>query len=211
MKLTAITCTTPARSEAFALCKRYMERQTRQPDQWLVMDGPEPMPSKILSALPSVQGDYVAFFEDDDWYSPLWLEWAVKQAEHGFDLIGEGNAIFYNVAMRWMSEMGNTRHASLCQTVMSMSMAEQLVNTIQAWDNWWFDCRLWRLNGNKLLHLPNGHRLAIGIKGIGGNGYSSEHREAFPDGSQVDPSLFELWSLIGDDAQHYEKFYSLTS
>ena len=85
MKLTAITCTTPARAEALELCKEYVARQTRQPDQWLILDGPEPMQNKLADAISGgkVEGDYVVFAEDDDWFSPHWFKWCEDRLARG--------------------------------------------------------------------------------------------------------------------------------
>ena len=64
MKLTAVTATWQ-RPEAMALCRKYVERQSRQPDQWLILDGPERMGDKLLTAFASgaVEGDALVFVE----------------------------------------------------------------------------------------------------------------------------------------------------
>lgn len=126
----------------------------------------------------------------------------------GFDLIGEGDAIYYNVRWRWWSECKNVRHASLCQTAMHVRMIDQLANTIAAYDNQFFDCRLWRLECNRQLRIPKeARRRLIGIKGMFETGYSPEHRQRHPKGSHADPSLMKLWKLIGADARNYAPFY----
>ena len=121
MKLTAITCTTPERHEAFALCTRYVARQTRQPDQWLVLDGPEPMHQKLGRAIAEnrIEGDCVLFTEDDDWFGPRWFAWCERHLERGFDIVGQGRALFYNVRHRWWNNCGNVRHAELLRVPLS--------------------------------------------------------------------------------------------
>lgn len=210
MKLTAITATYQ-RTEAFALCQKYMARQTRQPDQWLILDGPEPMREKVENAFRSgkVEGDMCVFFEDDDYVAPTWLEWCEKQIEKGYDIVGQGNALYYNVGRRWWSECKNVRHASLCQTAIRRTLYGPLINILGAYDNQFFDTRLWRIECNRYLHLPkDGERLVIGLKGLSGKlGYSGEHKQVNPPGVKLDPSMLRLWQIIGKDAASYGKFY----
>lgn len=100
MKITIVTCT-GGRPEAFALCQKYMDRQTRQPDQWFVLDdgnkqvpldhdvrcqyrhdtswqGPSSLINKLkwlfLEHSEEIIGDVVFFIEDDDWYDPEYIE-----------------------------------------------------------------------------------------------------------------------------------------
>ncbi len=99
----AITCT-GARPEAFALCEKYMARQTVQPDLWLVVDDCDPatkctMGQTVIRPEPRwpefpepntqhrnmmaavdhlrrgvVLTDQIIFFEDDDWYDSDYIE-----------------------------------------------------------------------------------------------------------------------------------------
>lgn len=209
MKLTALTCTYE-RPEALKLCEKYMARQTRQPDQWLILDGPKPMADKVLEAVRNgVQGEAIVWVEDDDHYAPTWLAWCEEKLSKGFDIVGQGNALYYNVRKRWWSDCRNTRHASLCQTAIARSLYEPLANLIPAYDNQFFDTRLWRIECNRYLHLPKeGERLVIGIKGMPGKqGYSAEHTQVAPKGTNADPSMMKLWSLLGPDAKAYAPFY----
>lgn len=213
MKLTAITATYQ-RPEAMRLCERYLKRQTRQPDQWLVLDGPEPMRLKVLAAIEGgrVEGDAVAFVEDDDHYRADYLAWVEERIGRGYDIVGEGMAVYYNVNHRWWSECRNVRHAALCQTSVHASMLENVASVIKAFDSPFFDTRVWRLEGNPFLHLPRhpGERRVIGIKGQFGDGaqqgYSGEHRDANPPGTHADPSMIQLWRWVGDDAAEYSRF-----
>lgn len=210
MRITALTCTAD-RPEALALCHRWMERQTRQPDQWLILDDPHiPMPQKVLYAVASgaVKGDGLIFVEDDDVFFPGWLAWCEKQLNK-FDLVGQGYAIYYHVGRRWWSECRNVRHASLCQTAITSDLFEPLCNTIKAFDSPFFDTRIWMLECAKYLHLPktDAERLVIGMKGLPGKvGYSDVHDQKVPPGVHSDPALVKLWKLIGRDALLYGKF-----
>jgi hypothetical protein len=213
-KLTAVTCTYN-RPEAIALCAQYIKRQVRPPDQWLILDGAEPMPAKILRAIreDKIEGEYVAFVEDDDYYDSRWLYWAEEKLNLGFDIVGQGHALYYNVRQRWYSNCLNTRHASLCQTVIHRRLLPALAQLIPAFDNPFFDTRLWRLNGNRYLHIPKpdvpgwrNQRLVIGIKAMYG-GYSAEHSQDYPALAEMDPDMDYLRSLIGKDAEAYAKYH----
>jgi hypothetical protein len=209
MTITAITCTTPERSEAFALCKSYMARQTRQPDQWLVLDGPEAMQLKLKKAIEGneITGEGIIFFEDDDYFMPAWIEWCEKKLAKGYDIVGQGNALYYNVSHRWWSNCGNVRHASLCQTAVHKRMLEPIWRIIDDFDCPWIDVQLWNIECNKYLHLPTEKEmLLIGIKGLC-SGYSREHRQVAGDLNKLDYDQSKLRELIGDDAAHYAKFF----
>lgn len=215
MKVTAITCTYQ-RPDALALCEKYLTRQTRAPDQWLILDGPEPMRDKVLKAIKDddIEGDAIAFFEDDDLYRPDWLAWVEAGMKKGYDIIGEGNAVYYNVSYRWWSECMNKRHAALCQTAVSKDMLDTLANVIEAHESPFFDVRIWQVDCGKFLYLPKtpADRHVIGIKGIrsanGEMGYSGEHRDILPDGTHADPSMLELWKWAAEDAANYSRFWN---
>ena len=210
MKLTAITATWQ-RPEAMALSHKYIKRQTRLPDQWLVLDGPEKMGFKLLKAFEGgkVKGDGLVIWEDDDWYDPTWLEWCEEWLSKGYDIVGEGQAIYYNVRWRWWSNCENARHASLCQTALTSNLIPTFCSIITAFDNQWFDTRLWRLERNRHLRLPgDGPRRVIGMKSLPGTtGYSGEHVAMLPNHAHADPDLKKLRELIGKDAKAYAPFF----
>lgn len=167
------------------------------------------MIDKILYAVENglIKGDAIVWFENDDYYFPGWIEWCEKQLSQGFELVGQGLAIYYNVAHRWWSKCNNPRHASLCNTAMSVKLLEVIVNIIEGYRIPWIDTYLWRTDCAKYLQLPSdAERLLIGIKGMPGYGYSREHRKGNPKEVKGDPSLMKLWKLIGKDAAVYSKF-----
>jgi hypothetical protein len=228
MKITALTahCDRP---EAWKLCEKYMARQTRASDQWLVIDSsPEPitpsiacdyhhrpdlekMSDKVLWAIKEnlIQGDAVVFWENDDWYHPEWIEWCERYLPQ-YDIVGQGLALYYHAGQRWWSDCKNARHASLCQTAIRRELLPFLTNLIKGFDNQFFDTRLWRLDKRRYLDMPDhAHRLVVGMKGLPGKlGYSQEHRPEIPTNVKIDPSLFVLWKLIGQDAEAYLPFFS---
>ena len=96
MKISVITLT-GGREIAFTLCERWMKRQTLKPDEWIVVDdyekrtkckmgqkvirrkpfwrpGEMTLQKNLLEALKIVTGDIILIIEDDDWYSPNYIE-----------------------------------------------------------------------------------------------------------------------------------------
>lgn len=215
MKLTAVTCTTPERwARVGDICTRYLKRQTQQPHQWLVLDGPEPMPAKVLSAIEGgrIEGDGIVFFEDDDWFRSDWLEWCAGGLQR-YEVVGEGHAVYYQVRRRWWSECRNVRHAALVQTAVHRDAMENLANVIRSYQSPFFDTRIWQLEADKFLAIPkaDAERRVVGIKGLFDDGYSGEHRALLPNESRADPSMLHLFRWVGDDAEAYLPFYERPS
>ena len=101
MRVAALTCT-GGRPHALGICRKYIERQTRKPDKWYIVDDCEPetavfgdvvikprpfwtpqskhtLPRNMISGLEAIfyspdPVDVVTIFEDDDWYHPCYLE-----------------------------------------------------------------------------------------------------------------------------------------
>lgn len=118
MQVCVVTCT-GGRPELFALCRKWVERQTKKVDQWLVAtdngDTPEiptwakheHLPaggpdSALITMLGRVPDDHaVIVMEDDDWYSPVHVETIVKQIDAGHMLSCQRQAMrFHLPAMR---------------------------------------------------------------------------------------------------------------
>jgi hypothetical protein len=102
MKVSLIT-PTGGRPLAFELCEKWMERQTRQPDEWIVVDDyivpteckmnqkviiRKPfwqsnkditLQKNLIEAMKVVTGDLILIIEDDDWYHPDYIKNMVKQ------------------------------------------------------------------------------------------------------------------------------------
>lgn len=232
MKLTTVTCT-GNRQEAFVLCEKYVARQTIKPFQWIVLcdgdvptkctmgqqfiycpevKGAESLSKKTQLLLRSslVKGDAIVFWEDDDFYSPTWLEFCENKLAH-FDLIGEGMATYYNVSGRWWYEHGNMTHSSLCSTAVSRKLFPILLQVAEN-PNPFIDARLWKAVPAKKkvfnpFENPNRKRLVVGMKGLPGRkGYGQGHVNKDPS-AKDDLDLSKLKSLIGDDYLNYVNFY----
>lgn len=229
-----ITVLTPCcnRPEAFALCEKYMKRQTLKPFQWLCIDddepktvctmgqdyiyrpefkGPESLKNKVRLAATTklIKGDAVVVVENDDAYHPRWLEFCAEKLRT-YDMIGEGNAIYYNVRGRFWNRHNNMQHASLCATAVHTSIL-QAVSSSCSHPEAWIDDMLWRKPLNKMvfdpMHTNSGKPMVVGIKGMPGRvGYGWQHVRRPPD-AHDDPTLEYLYRLIGNDAENYEQYY----
>lgn len=233
MTVTTVTCTGD-RPEAFALCERYLARQTVKPAQMLVLDdGAVPTPctlgqeyhhwpelsgrgsmvKKLRRAMNEgiIKGDAIVFAEDDDWISADYLEWCAAGLSK-YALYGEGRALYYNVRNQFWFEHANMTHASLCATAVRRELFPWLKQQCEVSDEPFLDVRLWnRCPLSARVADPyadsSRRRRSVGIKAMPGRtGYGGGHRGR--DRSAVsDPHLTKLHSLIGDDAESYRKFF----
>lgn len=226
-----LACLTPTgdRSEAFALCHRFMSRQTHKPDLWFVTDDgatetavqpadfqiatlrlppwDKPGTSQhrnmlaLLDAAEQSDADAFVVIEDDDYVGPHYLE---RCAEHlaTHELIGERPARYYNVKTRHWRVFQNTYHASLCQTAFRRSMIQPLRDVCASGQ--WIDMTFWPKHFSRGL-LWDGYNV-LGIKGMPGRGgISSAHRET-ENWGHYDPDLSKLREWIGADAALYAEY-----
>lgn len=218
-----------------ALCERWMARQTVKADQWLVVDDDRLYPTKCTMgqeyhlipesdrahSLPAklryifdnnlVRGDVLIFAENDDWYSPDYVE---QMANHlkSVCLVGEGRAFYYHVRWRCYWEHNNLGHASLCSTAIARQGYAYLHKLVRDMpDNPFLDCQLWpQLPFTKRILGAEQRRTVIGMKCMPGvTGYVGQHRNR-EHGVREDPQLVKLREMIGDDADAYAGFYDPT-
>jgi hypothetical protein len=142
-----ITLITPTRDrpEAFALCEKYMARQTYDgPKQWIVVDdGDVPIkptlgqtyirrpPSTIVCTLPRnlleavehvvPSSEAILFIEDDDWYAPDYVK-SMMEFVKGYEIAGLGYHRYYNVLFRMWRIETNMNAAALCTTAINGSL-----------------------------------------------------------------------------------------
>lgn len=231
--VTVITCT-GGRPEAFAQCEKYMLRQTYQgPIQWIVIDDCEPSTQLTIpygriqqeyhkgpktwregintqrlnmdESLKYVKGDYIFVFEDDDWYSPSYIEAYVNLLQY-YPAIGEGNAKYYNISDRSWKEWHNYRSASLCQTAIKkefLPILDKAINSGQLF----IDIQLWKNmldGGHKPLMLVH-QDYVIGMKGLPGRfGIGAGHQPQ-DQGFKHDPDFSMLRKWVGDDWEWYRE------
>ncbi len=228
MKLALLT-PTGDRPEAFALCQRWIERQTRWPDAWFVTDDgvtetiadpviphiavnrlfpwDKPGTSQhrnmlvLLDIAEASDADAFVIVEDDDFYGPGYLA-ACEHHLRNHELIGEKPARYYNVKTRHWRIFQNNAHASLCQTAFRRSMIQPLRDVVASGQ--WIDMTFWPKYFNRGL-LWEGYNV-VGIKGMPGRGgVSNAHRETAKWG-HYDADLSKLREWIGKDAEVYSQY-----
>jgi len=237
-----ITLITPTRDrpEAFALCEKYMARQTYTgPKQWIVVDdgdvpakttmgqvhvrrpvssSPNTLAPNLLEAIKHIDpsSEAIFFFEDDDWYSPVYIEGLLPHLK-GREIVGLGCHRYYNVSTRQWAIYKNTLHAGLCVTVIVPSMLDWLTQSCNgaiAGNDPWVDLRLWcaysqyPYRKHNSCVLPNSG-LSVGIKRMPGrNGLGNGHGIGDPNWFFIDidkdAELLRDW--IGDDAREYLQY-----
>lgn len=206
---------TGGRARALQFLNRYLTNQTFQDFKWIVLDDVWPTSKKPSRCDKYIIADWkwsgqntqskcmdrlleevddtdkLLICEDDDWYSPNYVEKMINALDKA-DIIGEKNAIYYNVKNRTHKEMLNTKHASLCSTGVTKSGIARLR---QVTNNKWIDIELWKKGG-----LLLDSRDSVGIKGMPGRGgIGVGHRMI----GKSDNSLSFLRTLIGQDALNY--------
>jgi hypothetical protein len=139
----------------------------------------------------------IFFIEDDDWYSPGYLEKMMARMD-GFDLVGETHTVYYNVQLMEWVENHNEEWSSLFQTAMKPKMIPKM---LELCNERFIDYALFKTyNGRK--NLFRAGNMAIGIKGQPGRmGIGAGHKHighAVPD-----PDGKKLFEFIGNDSNNY--------
>jgi hypothetical protein len=224
--LTLVTAT-GARPEAWALCERWMMRQTYAgPVRWVIVDdGPEPQPitfrrdgwelvlirpapfwrpgqntqaRNLTRGMEAVGRDDVAvFIEDDDHYAAGWLDAVASKIDRA-ELIGTPRARYYNLPARVARQLNNGQHSSLCSSAIRGSAIDEMRHTLRKAEKF-IDLQLWQRVRSR--HLFGG-QYVTGIKGLPGRGGIGMGHCANMVG-QRDPDLRILREWIGDDAEAY--------
>jgi glycosyltransferase involved in cell wall biosynthesis len=224
MRISVIT-PTGGRPEAFALLERWVSRQTRQPDQWIVVDdcvpptrctmdqhlvvprppwqpGENTQHRNLQAAIPLVTGDAMLIMEDDDWYAPGYIAEMEKRLELAV-LVGEGRAHYYQIREHRYMICKNEQHASLAQTGMRRVLLP-LLDEICGRRAKWVDLVLWASARSRGLWPPSG--LQVSLKGMPGRiGIGSGHHQTGREwNSDEDFSILRAW--LGEDAEAYKDF-----
>ena len=227
---------TPTRNRAksFALTERWIYLQTVQPDQWIVVnDGPEEyfytraqevvirapepneghsLPLNLLAGLKSVNTDYLAIIEDDDWFHPEYLAAFGPWMDKGFDLMGFKPSRHFNLSSHRF-RMFRKSWCNLGSTVLKVETMKRALEAVcrgqASAGRWGVDVGLWAIHGarhailNNLV-VPKGTReqpeaYHVGLKGLPGEpGIGMGHKAT--SGYVDPPSLPTLYAWIGKDA-----------
>lgn len=231
--LTATGC----RPNAWRLCERWMMAQTWSGEVvWLIVDdGPQQQPitfardgwklgvirptpfwragqntqaRNLLAGLAHASRELpLAIIEDDDYYSPLWLERMfnlLAEADDGDGLpmlLGESRACYYNVRSRRGRRLTNENHASLCSTVMTGAAIPHLQAACLRRPKY-IDLDLWADAYVRKALVSGDAPLSVGIKGQAGRaGIGMGHRPDFRAPTDRTGAILRGW--IGDDANAY--------
>ena len=224
----SVTILTPTggRQRSFALLAHMLSRQTYQGSmRWIIVDDVEqmtPLPDvrdgikiiyvrpsplweprkntqhrNLLAGLEAYEGGDLLICEDDDNYAPQYVAQMAKWLEK-YELVGEGNARYYNVPNRRWHVHKNTEHASLCETGMRESAVDEFRKSITMRTEY-IDVDLWKANVSKCV-MPN-IGLCVGIKGMPGRaGIGVGHSPTF---GIPDPEGIKLREWIGNEAEWY--------
>ncbi len=226
------TCDRP---EGIGLAERWFARQDFAGTvQWIVADdGKEPAPctagqlhvrrergrdetgalslcNNLLAALPHVESDKIAIWEDDDLYFSNHLSDLYARLDAGAMLAGDGLQKYYNVKHRVWRDFVNVG-ASLCQTGMQSRMIDAFRMTIRecmAIKSYGIDTYFWRkVMSSKLpIDIFKDHYTMVGIKGLpglAGNGVGHRPDERW----NQDPDCVKMREWCGTDADHFMVYH----
>ena len=227
-----VTVITPTcdRPMGLALTERWMARQTRQPDEWIIVDGgtqpatcltrrvqhihrpggigADNFVRNLIAGLDAAHGDQIVFWEDDDYYAPTHLEQTLALLdEPGICLVGDPVQRYYNVgARRWRTY--NNKGSSLCQTGMAreaVPWCREVLAACLATKSYGVDGRLWvPVLCGTMRGTLRPLQTVVGIKGVPGQvGLGVGHRTPIVSKWAADPDLTTLRAWIGADADVY--------
>lgn len=228
MTISVITPTAD-RPLAFGLAERWMARQTRRPDQWIVADGgrqpvtctrgqvhlhearppgPQNFLANVRRGLAAATGDVIVWWEDDDWYAPTHLETICAQLTPGALAAGDDLQQYYHVRKR-LYRTFNNKGASLCQTAFPREAIPPFLASVdrcQRGNSYGVDGGFWAALPRTAWALRR-TQTVVGMKGLPGqSGLGVGHRPA--GGWKPDRAWATLRAWVGDDAAVYQ---SLTS
>lgn len=230
-KITVIT-PTGDRPDAFALCQKWMSRQTLQPAQWIIVDDgrinisniptvenccyvrreprsddpPHTLRRNMSEAMKHVRCYKVVIVEDDDWYHPKYLEIMAQMLDFCV-LAGQGETIYYHLPSQRIIKNYNIEHASFCQTAFRKEYFEVVRNFCGSGEMF-LDIDIWKkatqMNLGNICLLRGMPPLCIGIKGLPGRrGLTVGHNPQKKDNYRQDREYNYLRSLIEDDIEVY--------
>jgi hypothetical protein len=178
------TCS-PERKPFLDFLDTQIAKQTRQPDEWIMVDYPNDSgkPDLTKRYKEGIQQafdkgcDFVLFIEDDDYYPPTYIEDMVEGWQQaGFpSVFGVDESIYYHIGSKKFHFFKEKAHCSAFCT----GVARDVVTNVCQDTVIFFDMRLWKHNESSAkIKLPIG-RKPIGIKhglGASGGSFHSVHR-----------------------------------
>jgi hypothetical protein len=217
-----VTIITPTgdRPQAIALCSLWMSNQTLQPNQWIVVDdGRIPLipnnkmdyirrqpkeddPNHTLllnlnTAIPLIKGSKILIMEDDEYYSPRYIEKMVAALDK-HEIAGIGCSKYYHLPSGGYMHHENLDHASLAQTGFRSSFLTEFQELLTG--NTFLDFRVWKKVGDRGFIFDDGKEyLYAGIKGLPGRlGTGCGHnREIYRQHDTPQRDILKEWTQDG--------------
>jgi hypothetical protein len=231
MNITGITCTGD-RPECMSLLLKWITRQTKQLSQWIIIDdGKVPLnvsnlpeyvhyyrrepqitdPSHTLimnlcKAFTFVFGDAVLFIEDDEYYSPKYVE-TMDSFLSNYPIVGICFAKYYFLPTAKWAIIGNHVHASLAQTGIQTSFISEVNEVLEG--NPYLDMRIWAKAKGRgyLFNDGNTGCLYLGMKGMPGRKGIGTGHNGLSRYYKPDIQLKNLYQWIGkENADIYQKY-----
>jgi predicted SAM-dependent methyltransferase len=166
MTVTVIT-PTGDRPECISMLRNWMSNQTRQPDQWIIVDDGqapmtmtgnvqylrrEPQPDdpphtlgiNLKAVLPHVTGTVILIMEDDEYYAPEYIATMAAKLEN-YEVVGIGRSKYYHLPRGQFIRHMNMDHASLAQTGFRRSFLPEFAALLNG--NPWIDIEIWKKIG----------------------------------------------------------------
>lgn len=203
----------------------YIQRNSLKPNQWLIVDDGDKAAELVQTgfiqhikrqrirdkaksfignlreALLHVKYKKILIIEDDDWYSPDYVQ-LYSQRLDNFKLIGESPARYYNVRHRVWRIWGNDNRASFCQTAFTSDILPSVYICTHR-GTVFVDYRLWEKDVKSKFTFKDACH-CVGIKGMPGrSGIGAGHRPNLKK-YHKDPNMQELEKWIGkEDTDFY--------
>jgi hypothetical protein len=184
---------------------RYISRQTVKPDEWFVVDhetGKEKdLTERVRVGLQMAKyADLILIMEDDDWYSPDYIQVMADgwDAADRPKLIGIASTWYYHVGVNKFALLQHPNRSSLMSTGIAGTAVDQI-----KWpaDEYIFlDIDLWRQLGGVAMTqtVPIAVGIKHGIGNTGGIGHRTDWKQYLDD-----PNRDKLKQLIGTDEREY--------
>lgn len=226
MTLSVITPTAD-QPVGMALAERWMQHQTVQPDEWIVVDdgetpatltlgqthiirertqeGGASLAGNILAGLEIAEGDVIAIWEHDDYYYPNHLQTCVEKLTDRSGATGSSILKYFNLQHRLWIVMQNVGSA-LCNTALTRDHADKLraaAEPLLETGKHNLDGTFWASLHYKNKFLTK-QSTVIGIKGLPGRpGLGLGHRPETSRRWQTDPTGLVLKEWLGPHAEPY--------
>lgn len=170
-----VVTATGDRPDCFSLLKKWMKAQTCQPANWVIVDDgksamleseyndlPEyatllrrnprsddpkhTLNINLMASLPYVTGDFIIFFEDDEYYAPEYLATMSNYLKE-YEVVGICRSRYYHLPTYKYYVHPNYDHASLAQTGFRTSFIDTFKYLLNG--DAFIDMRIWTTVGNK--------------------------------------------------------------